>query len=513
MESIGCFQEELATSYEDRLSEATRLADAGSVEGAFAAYHEAIALAPQRPDAHYELALLHHRQGELGQAIRCFEHVAELGRSDVSVYNNLGVLCYQMKRWDDAIRYLSRALACDPSYPDAWYNLGRVFLDLGQVDDTVAAWQQCLARKPDHKAARRALKRLPPDKIKSVVKTIPIISLPAHDQSPLELMDKDYSDCQLVHEGGKLYIFKGEVREWFRIHLVSARWSNHPWGMGNEVYRTLVEMGFDVIDTDFRKDFQHLPRLLQQDAHLTFVLKGNGIPPELIRRLPGVTVLWYPDDLLATQHGPRDIAYNGQAFDLVYGFAKYDLEEYKKHGVKEAKWLPLSCDPHLHRKLDLPKIHDVSFIGNIYPNRAALLKRLEQRFDLFVTHAYGEEMVRIYNQSKIVLNLGIGRGGIQHRVFEALACGSLLLTNELPSGDERIFEDRVHLVYYNEENIEDLIVYYLAHDEEREAIARQGRAEVIQKHTFAHRMQQVLRDAFDSSTRSSQPLIPDRGSA
>jgi len=441
--------------YDDCLGEAAHLVCAGEIKGAVAAYREAVLAAPDRPEAHYELGLLHYRQGNLDRAIPCLERVAELDPGDVSAFNDLGVMRYEMGQWDEAIRNLKHALRVDPYYADGWYNLGRVYLEMGRSEDTVTAWQRCLSRKPDHRPARRALRRLSIEKLRAVVAAMPVVSL----------------------------------------HLVSARWANHPWGMGNDVYDTLERMGFDVIDTDFRIDRRHLPLLLQQDAHLTVVMKGEGIPSELIRRIRGVTVLWYPDDLLATQHGPREIAYNGSAFDLVYGFAKYDLGEYAKYGVAKARWLPLACDPHVHRKLDLPKLQDVCFVGNIYPNRAALFDRLSQRFDILVTRAYGQEMVQVYNQSRIVLNLGIGKGGVQHRVFEALACGSLLLTNELDP-DERIFQDRVHLVYYTERTIEDLIAHYLAHPDERETIARQGRAEVLGRHTVAHRIRQVLRDAL-----------------
>ena len=363
------------------------------------------------------------------------------------------------------------------------------------VPDDADAMQQCLCQDPTHAPGREALSQLHPDIIRPIMVAMPFVSLPAEDHSPLRLMSKHYSDCHLAREGGRLHLVKGDRKEWFRVHLVSARWSNHPWGMGNQVYRALKDMGFDVVDTDFRKDRHLLAHLLKQEAHLTLVLKGEGIPSELVRQIPGVAVLWYPDDLLATQHGPRHIAYNGHAFDLVFGFARYDLGEYARYGVARAKWLPLACDPHLHRNLDLPKVHDVCFVGNVYPNRAALLERLGQRFDLHVARAFTEEMVRIYNQSRIVLNLGIGKGGIQQRVFEALGCGSFLLTNELPPED-RLFEDRVHLVYYNDDNIEDLIEYYLAHEEEREDIARQGRDEVIRNHTFVHRIEQMLGDVL-----------------
>jgi len=94
-------------------------------------------------------------------------------------------------------------------------------------------------------------------------------------------------------------------------------------------------------------------------------------------------------------------------------------------------------------------------------------------------------------------------------VFEALGCGSFLLTNELPPED-RLFEDRVHLVYYNDDNIEDLIEYYLVHEEEREVVARQGRDEVIRNHTCVHRIEQILRDVLEPAARPPVAPVPQQ---
>lgn len=479
------------------LAEADRLSHNGDINHALTAYQKVIHLAPSYVDAYYKIALLYYQMGQMDRAIEFFKKITELEPRDVSVLNNLGVLCFQTKQHHEAIEHLQKALALKPDYADAWHNLGRVYLDLNQEDEAAAAFKECLNRAPDHDLARDVLRQLHPEKIHPIIASMPKVSVPGKDHSSLKLMDKDYARHQVIRSNGRIHIQNGKGQEWFRVHLISARWTNHPWGYGNEAFRALTHMGFDVIDTDFRHDFHQLPKLLEQEAHLTLVLKGDRISPDLIRKIPGLTVLWYPDDLLVTEHGPRDIAYNGHAFDRVYGFAKYDLEEYKKYGVQDVGWLPLSCDPSLHRKLGLPKIYDVSFVGNIYPNRQALLDRLKKSFNIFVTRAFGEDMVRIFNQSKIVLNLGIGSGGIQHRVFEALACGSMFLSNALPS-EEHIFQDRVHLVYYNEDNIEELIQYYLDHEEEREAIAKQGYDEVIQKHTFECRMEQIIRDIFQS---------------
>ena len=73
------------------------------------------------------------------------------------------------------------------------------------------------------------------------------------------------------------------------------------------------------------------------------------------------------------------------------------------------------------------------------------------------------------------------------RFYEAMATGSMLLANRLTpaSGLFELFEDRKHLALYDDENLEDLVEYYLEHPEEREAIAREGHAAVLAGHDAA----------------------------
>ncbi|MEP9409900.1 MAG: tetratricopeptide repeat protein [Candidatus Brocadia sp.] len=335
-------------------------------------------------------------------------------------------------------------------------------------------------------------------------KSLPINSN-TNSKDSLKLIAKDYTGCKLVRkDDGRQFIRKDHYEEPFTVHLVGARWSNYPWGMENELHRALEKLGITIIDTDFRRNYSRLPELFQQKAHVLLVIKGNGIPPELIKSLPCKTILWYQDDIFATGHASMHIAHNGWAFDTVYSFDKMAVDLYRKLGVKDPRWLPLAMSPSVHRKMFLTKKkYDISFIGNIYPNRKTLLERLARRFNLFVTQAFMDDMVKIFNESKIILNVGIGPTGIQQRVFEAMGCGSFLLTNEIPE-ESRLFKDRVHLVYFNDANIEDLAAYYLSHNEEREAIALAGYREVNNGHTFQHRIQMILDDVFYRKDLSAQ---------
>jgi len=176
----------------------------------------------------------------------------------------------------------------------------------------------------------------------------------------------------------------------------------------------------------------------------------------------------------------------------------------------ECKWLPGFCDPEIHKKYNLPKIYDIVFIGNLnleginaqlYSKRIELLKLLGEKFNLKVfSGIYGQEMARIYSQSKIVFNKS-RRDDLNFRIFEAMACGSLLITDRpRPEvGLEEFFQDGKHLILYNnEKDLIEKVDYYLKHEKEREEIALAGYKEVLEKHTIEHRTTQMLKIVFNN---------------
>ena len=115
----------------------------------------------------------------------------------------------------------------------------------------------------------------------------------------------------------------------------------------------------------------------------------------------------------------------------------------------------------------------------------------------FIGQAFFDEMARIYSASRVVFNRSIGND-VNMRVFEAVACGSMLVTNDLAENgqDAQLFETactwrRIARPgrWWRRSR------YYLAHEDEREAIAAAGRAEAIARHTYRHRMERLLAEA------------------
>jgi spore maturation protein CgeB len=105
---------------------------------------------------------------------------------------------------------------------------------------------------------------------------------------------------------------------------------------------------------------------------------------------------------------------------------------------------------------------------------------------------WGIEMYRTLNRSRISLNFHIdvaqGLAG-NMRLFEAIGCGSLLMT-ENAHNLNGLFQTGVEVVGYN--NLKDLaekIKYYLTHDTEREEIAQAGQKACIARHGYDKRIE------------------------
>ena len=195
--------------------------------------------------------------------------------------------------------------------------------------------------------------------------------------------------------------------------------------------------------------------------------------------------------------------------DLVFAAQRDGADKLQAAGIASAQWLPLACDPEVHCKHEVDKVHDIAFVGNVFPGpRADLLACLRRRFkNTFVGRAYFEEMARAYSAARLVFNRSL-RDDVNMRVFEALGCGSILLTNDLArNGQAELFRDGVHLATYSDpDELLDKAAFYLAHEALRERIAAAGRAEVLARHTYRHRMETVLQQAGRTASPMRVPF-------
>lgn len=103
---------------------------------------------------------------------------------------------------------------------------------------------------------------------------------------------------------------------------------------------------------------------------------------------------------------------------------------------------------------------------------------------------YYSQAPYVYKNSKINLNItlrSIG-SGIPLRAFDIMGCGGFLLTNYQADMLELFEQDKDFVYYTDYEDLMAKVEYYLKHEDERNAIARNGYEKVRRNHTYIHRL-------------------------
>jgi len=215
-------------------------------------------------------------------------------------------------------------------------------------------------------------------------------------------------------------------------------------------------------------------------------------------------VFWALDTHL--KHPSRKIARQAVNYDLVFCAFKQGAEEMYKKGICTF-WVPFACDPGIHKPRDVEKKYDLGFVGtNGKGYRPWILNKLREKYpNSFIGEAPSADLDKIYSASKIGFNYAIRhRGkktGCNMRFFEILCSRTLLLTNRITDCDikELGFENNRHLVIYkNRWQLFGLINHYLRNSEQREKIALAGYELVLSRHTYRHRVEQILKIVRES---------------
>lgn len=107
-----------------------------------------------------------------------------------------------------------------------------------------------------------------------------------------------------------------------------------------------------------------------------------------------------------------------------------------------------------------------------------------------------EDLARIYNSSRINLNITEqGRSSLNYRVFEVLASGGFLLTDEREELQDFFIPSKHLEVYKNFDDLSDKIDFYLKNLNIAQKIAQLGRFQCIENHNFSARARVILKKA------------------
>jgi glycosyltransferase involved in cell wall biosynthesis len=238
-----------------------------------------------------------------------------------------------------------------------------------------------------------------------------------------------------------------------------------------------------------------------------------------------LSVLWnisHPDLVTAVEQ---------DAFDLVLTPSARHAEQLAARSSTPVHVLEQATDPTVFfPEHDPAHARELVFVGNSRGIFRPILKHLLDggepvRADLAVwgqgwagvlpdvvlsgQHLRNDEVRRAYSSAAIVLNDHWDdmreQGILSNRIFDALACGALVVSDHLPEIAER-FGDAV-VTYATPADLRAQIDALLADPAQRAERAARGRAEVLAHHTFRHRVDALLASIAPLKTTCARPIL------
>ena len=140
-----------------RGSLARALRQMGRLTEAIKLYKEAVAIAPDDPEAWYNLAVALQEAGETKESALVVREAIRRDSRRPEAHNTLGIILMAEGNLQLAEEEFSKAIAIDPRDARALTNLGNVHRTIGKLDDATGEYEQALALAPDYVDALNGL--------------------------------------------------------------------------------------------------------------------------------------------------------------------------------------------------------------------------------------------------------------------------------------------------------------------------------------------------------------------
>ncbi|HUJ08840.1 MAG TPA: glycosyltransferase [Verrucomicrobiae bacterium] len=329
---------------------------------------------------------------------------------------------------------------------------------------------------------------------------------------------------------------------------------NSLFGVADFYSSNLRKLGHEAWDIDFNNEAlqrawakEHGVVLPPQRRSLKFYLRGGKVPwinyrpdPSWMHTVLDAQLRHYTPEVVVNQSPvaiprhlldgikPRPrllVAQIASPFPKGADFSRYDLivsslpnfvEQFHHAGLK-AELHRLAFEPGILGKLATGgRSIPASFVGTVsrsHRTRVQLLEHLCRRTNLMVWgwgertlaakspirsryrgYAWGREMYQVLSDSKLTVNHHIdvaGHYANNLRLFEATGVGTLLITDWKQNIGDLFEPGKEVATYRSPAECAELIEYYLAHEDERKAIARAGQERTLREHTYSQRMQEL----------------------
>jgi spore maturation protein CgeB len=309
--------------------------------------------------------------------------------------------------------------------------------------------------------------------------------------------------------------------------------------------KPLENMGHHVVPFDFvalkrihnREEMNRLLLAAVREHRpdvVLFVPHTDEFIPEVIDEIGrlSLTLGYYFDDTWRIEY----CRFWARHFRFVTTSDVHGLRKFQEAGITNVIFSPFACNVEIYCKRDLPKLYDVTFIGQYHPYREWTINYLRKAG--ISVRAWGigwaegmvnsEEMINIFNQSRINLNMSncvswdarylftplrpvkttlrawrqvyhaltrpdmkVGEM-VKGRYYEVCACGGFQLAHFAEGLEQAYALGEELAIYLSPEDMLEKVNYYLSHEEEREVIANKGYLRTRAEHTMENRFEALF---------------------
>lgn len=243
-------------------------------------------------------------------------------------------------------------------------------------------------------------------------------------------------------------------------------------GINNQLISRIIHTRTTVFNFTLKNLWinKHLKsRVDEIDPDVIIFFKGEMISTKILSDLSNnrSIYLFYPDTFKFKALLRNRLHY----FSAIYT-ASNNKKLYYNLGAKKVVTVPWACDPEFHKKIEIEKKYNMSFIGTGYPERRIIIRNLKE-INVFGdfwfgfgkrSHppVYGNEFVKTINQTRINLNLqakmSVQADGPTMRTFEVAGCGGFQISDYMPS---ILNYFPMMPTFRDAEELRELVYYYL----------------------------------------------------
>ena len=116
----------------------------GDTDKALAEYQRVTELSPDNAAGYVNIGAVYFRQGKYADCIAPFQKALEI-QQDPDVYSNLGTAYFFLKRYDESVKMLEKAVALSPKNEQLMGNLGDAYRAAGRVPDAAATYEKAIS--------------------------------------------------------------------------------------------------------------------------------------------------------------------------------------------------------------------------------------------------------------------------------------------------------------------------------------------------------------------------------